>query len=221
MVRFAGFPLAALDFYEDLEADNTRIFWRAHKDTYERCVRAPLIALTDELAPEFGDAKVFRPYRDIRFSKNKAPYKTHEGAICADRDGVGGLYVQIDAGGLLLAGGCYSAAPDQIARFRTAVDTAESGNALQNLVDDLRAAGHTIAGDNLKTRPRGYPETHPRIELLRHRTLYASRRFGAPDWLSSSRVRDVVAQAWREYQPLHEWFCQHVGPSQLPARRRR
>jgi uncharacterized protein (TIGR02453 family) len=221
MAEFAGFPLAALDFYEDLEADNTRTFWLAHKETYELCVRAPLVALINEMAPEFGDPKVFRPYRDVRFSKNKAPYKTHEGAICTDPHRVGGLYVQIDAEGLMVAGGCYSAAPDQIERYRAAVDAPQSGKELQHIVDGLQAGGHTVAGAQLKTHPRGYLDAHPRIELLRHRTLYAWQRFGAPDWLGTPAVRDVVDRTWRGYQPLLDWFCKHVGPSQLPARRYR
>jgi uncharacterized protein (DUF2461 family) len=74
---FTGFPLAALDFYDDLEMDNTKAFWTAHKDVYETAVRAPMAALVAALEPEFGPAKVYRPYRDVRFAKDKTPYKTH------------------------------------------------------------------------------------------------------------------------------------------------
>ncbi|MEO8889820.1 MAG: DUF2461 family protein, partial [Jatrophihabitantaceae bacterium] len=70
-MTFAGIPLAALDFYEDLEADNTKAWWAAHKSMYDDSVRAPIEALATALTPEFGAAKFFRPYRDVRFAKDK------------------------------------------------------------------------------------------------------------------------------------------------------
>jgi len=78
-MSFTGIPVAALDFYEDLENDNSKAFWTAHKDVYDEQVKAPLVALAAALGPEFGDGKFFRPYRDIRFAKDKTPYKTHQG----------------------------------------------------------------------------------------------------------------------------------------------
>lgn len=71
MAEFTGFPEAALDFYDDLEMDNTKSFWEAHKAVYLGSVKAPMVALTDALEKEFGKAKVFRPFRDVRFAKEK------------------------------------------------------------------------------------------------------------------------------------------------------
>jgi uncharacterized protein (DUF2461 family) len=68
---FAGFPEEALVFYEGLRADNTKAYWTDHKSLYDAAVRAPMQALLDELEPEFGRAKLFRPYRDVRFAKDK------------------------------------------------------------------------------------------------------------------------------------------------------
>ena len=72
-MSFTGFPVAALDFYDDLEMDNSKSFWEAHRDVYKESVEAPMKALTAALEPEFGTAKVFRPYRDVRFAKDKTP----------------------------------------------------------------------------------------------------------------------------------------------------
>ena len=66
---FTGIPMAALDFYEDLEDDNTKTFWAAHKHVYDESVKAPMEALVMAVEPEFGPAKLFRPYRDVRFAK--------------------------------------------------------------------------------------------------------------------------------------------------------
>ena len=82
---FRGWPAEALEFYEGLEADNSKAYWTAHKDVYETVVLSPMKAIAAELAPEFGDGKVFRPNRDVRFSTDKSPYKTHIGSPPAER----------------------------------------------------------------------------------------------------------------------------------------
>jgi uncharacterized protein (DUF2461 family) len=78
---FPGWPAAAVEFYRGLEADNSRAYWISRKDVYEESVRAPMEALLHELADEFGEGKIFRPNRDIRFSADKSPYKTAIGAL--------------------------------------------------------------------------------------------------------------------------------------------
>ncbi|MEU5410380.1 DUF2461 domain-containing protein [Nocardia asteroides] len=202
---FTGFPLTALDFYEDLEADNSKTFWAAHKQTYEEAVRAPMTALTAELEAEFGPAKIFRPYRDVRFAADKSPYKDHQGAVAATMPGVG-WYVQIGAAGLFVAGGCYMMSPAALATLRATIDDDVRGAELEHILADATAAGFTIGGDQLKTKPKGYPADHPRIELLRHKSLTARREFGAPDWLSTPAAATEIRRAWTELRPLVEWF---------------
>ncbi len=126
-MTFEGFPVEALDFYDDLEDDNTKSFWAAHKHVWERSVRDPMVALTDALAPEFGPAKVFRPYRDVRFSKDKTPYKDHQGAFVAVAPATG-WYVEVGAPGVRVGAGFYEAGPARLASIRAAV------------ADDLRGA---------------------------------------------------------------------------------
>ena len=71
-MAFEGWPAEALEFYEGLQADNSRTYWTRHKPVYDQQVLGPMADLVAELAPEFGDAKIFRPYRDVRFSKDKS-----------------------------------------------------------------------------------------------------------------------------------------------------
>ncbi|TDB84231.1 DUF2461 domain-containing protein, partial [Actinomadura sp. 7K534] len=149
-MAFKGFTHETFEFYEGLQADNSKSYWSAHKDTYERHVREPMTELCAELEDEFGAVKLFRPYRDLRFSKDKTPYKTHQGGHTSE-----GFYLQVDADGLLAAGGMYAPTPEQLRRYRDAVGSDTSGGELQAIVDELRAAGMEIAGDRLKTRPRG------------------------------------------------------------------
>lgn len=209
---FTGFGEHAVDFYEGLAADNSKAYWEDHKFIYEQQIRAPMLALLAELEAEFGAGKLFRPYRDVRFSSDKSPYKTHCGAVI-EMPGAA-RYVQLDADGLLVAGGAYRWSADQLARYRQAVDDERTGTALERL---LAATRHLQrGGSTLRGRPRGVPATHPRIELLRHRSLYLWRRW-SPDHALHERVSlDRVREGWRASQPLIDWIARHVGGAEQP-----
>ncbi len=121
-MSFSGFPAEAFAFYEGLEADNSKSYWAAHKAVFDSCVLAPMQDLLEELEPTFGAAKMFRPYRDVRFSKDKSPYKTRQYAVVhLGSAGIAGLYVGIDADGLHLGGGLYQASTEQARRMRAAI----------------------------------------------------------------------------------------------------
>jgi uncharacterized protein (TIGR02453 family) len=217
-MSFPGFPEQALDFYEGLEADNTKAYWSDHKAVYEQCVREPLLALCAVVEPEFGPAKVFRPYRDVRFSRDESPYKTAQGALLRGAEGDESFYVQVGAAGLLVAAGYHEMASDQVQRYRAAVEDDVTGDQLRDLVDDLEARGHRVEGDVMKTRPRGVDPDHPRLHLLRHRTLVAVHQYPPDPWLHTPHAADVVVSTWREMQPLGRWLARHVGASHLPRR---
>ena len=204
---FSGIPLAALDFYEDLEADNSKAFWAAHKHVYEASVRAPMEALAAELAPEFGAAKYFRPYRDVRFAKDKTPYKTQQGLWFGESS----IYVQIDPAGLMVAGGYWSTESSQVARLRRAVADDVAGPALQRAILAVERAKFEIGGQSVTRIPSGYPKDHPRADLLLYKTLTGRREFGAPAWLTTKRARTEITKAARSLAPLTSWLDTHVG----------
>jgi uncharacterized protein (TIGR02453 family) len=206
MLAFAGFPEAGLDFYDDLEADNTRSFWAAHREVYESAVRAPMSALLAALEPEFGTAKMFRPYRDVRFAKDKSPYKTHQGAYVA-RGPATGWYVELSAAGVRVGVGFYQAAPDRLTRIRAAIADNRSGPRLQRIIEALVADGWRLGGEALKTAPRGYDVTHPRIDLLRHKSLTVGKSYGFEPVIHTPQVR----ADWRSATPFVEWVCDHAG----------
>jgi uncharacterized protein (TIGR02453 family) len=220
-VSFEGFPDAGLVFYEGLEADNTKTYWTRHKADYETHVKAPLQALLDELAPEFGTAKVFRPYRDVRFSHDKTPYKTHQGAVVhPEGRGAGAWYVQISAEGLMVSGGCWRLESDQVDRYRRAVADAVQGPRLKAEVDRLTAADWSIEGERLSRVPAGYTADDDRVELLRHKSLHATRRWDPADWLHERPALDRVRAAWRDLQTLNAWLADNVGATTKEPRGR-
>jgi uncharacterized protein (TIGR02453 family) len=220
-VTFQGFPDDGLVFFEGLEADNSRTYWTEHRATYDASVRAPLQELVDELAPEFGTPKLFRPHRDVRFSKDKTPYKTHQGAVLhPDGAGLGSVYVQLSADGLWVSGGCWRLQPDQVERFRRAVADDLQGSRLAAEVQRLRARGFDIGGERLTRAPRSWPADHERIDLLRHKSLHAGRGWAPAGWLHERAVLDRVRAAWRDFGALNAWLADNVGATTKESRRR-
>jgi uncharacterized protein (TIGR02453 family) len=202
---FNGFPVAALDFYDDLEMDNTKSFWEAHKAIYEEAVKAPMTALVKELEPEFGPAKVFRPYRDVRFAKDKTPYKTNQGAFVATGPAMG-FYVEIAARGMRVGAGFYDASGERLAAVREAIADDKTGPKLQRALTKLEKGGWEIGGETLKTAPRGYDADHPRIELLRHKQLFVGKPYGFEKFIHTPGLLDRVRDDWRALEPLMDWL---------------
>jgi uncharacterized protein (TIGR02453 family) len=204
-VSFTGFPVAALDFYDDLEMDNTKSFWEANKPVYKDAVETPMKSLTAALEPEFGTAKVFRPYRDVRFAKDKTPYKTHQGAFVGAGPATG-WYVEISARGTRVGGGFYDAEGRRLAAVREAMAEEKSGKALERVLKKLEKDGFEIGGDQLKTSPRGYDADHPRIHLLRHKQLFVGRSYGFEDDAINAGLVDRVREDWKSLRPLISWL---------------
>ncbi|MDV8146882.1 DUF2461 domain-containing protein [Arthrobacter sp. B10-11] len=211
MTTFHGIPAGAFAFYAELEDNNNREWWLEHKDSYASLVRDPLTALLAELEPRFGPGKIFRPNRDIRFSQDKSPYKTAQGAFASAQEGVG-YYLQVSADGLLVGGGYHSHSPAQLARFRNSVDASGTGESLRQIVDNVAAAGFAVEGEKLKTVPRGYSRDHPRAELLKHKSLSAGIELGQPDWLESPAAAQEIAALWEKLRPLVDWVGRHASP---------
>ncbi|KAA1380887.1 DUF2461 domain-containing protein [Aeromicrobium fastidiosum] len=185
--------------------DNTKTFWETHKHVWAESVSAPMKALTAALAAEFGEAKIFRPYRDVRFAKDKTPYKNHQGAFVATGPSTG-YYVQVGAPGVRVGAGFYDASTARLASIREAIVDQRRGQELEDLLATLRAAGWEVGGDRLKTSPRGYDADHPRIELLRHKSLTAGRSYGFEHFVHTAELLDHVRADWRAATPLIEWF---------------
>jgi uncharacterized protein (TIGR02453 family) len=205
-MTFKGWPIEAVEFYEGLQADNSKVFWQEHKGVYETCVRAPMEQLLAELADEFGPGTLFRPFRDVRFSGDKSPYKTN----CAARLGMG--YISFSADGLSVGGGLYMPDPAALQRYREAVENKKSGPQLVEIVDALHRAGYrTMAHEVLKTAPRGIPKDHPRIELLRHKGIAMMKDWPVGAWLGTAKAKDRVITTLRAGEPLNAWLTRYVG----------
>lgn len=208
---FRGWPVEAIEFFDHLEVDNSKAFWLEHKDVYERAVRAPMAALLAELEPVYGPGRIYRPYRDVRFSKDKTPYKTNIAAHVGEAG-----YVSLSAAGLAVGSGMYQMAADQLDRYRQAVAADRSGTDLEAIAAELRRQGHECTAHGaLKTAPKGYPKDHPRIELLRAKGLTAWHQWPPARWLATAKTKDRVVAVIEAATPLNEWLATHVGESTI------
>jgi uncharacterized protein (TIGR02453 family) len=205
-MAFTGWPVEGVEFYEGLEADNSRTYWHANKAVYDECVKGPMEALLAELEPQFGKGKIFRPNRDTRFSKDKSPYKVNCAAVLP------GGYVSFSADGLFAGAGLYMPDAPALARFRDAVAADRSGKALESIVATLRKAKYEVgAHETLKTAPKGVDKDHPRIELLRQKGIVMSKGWPVGAWLGTKKAKDRVVETFVAARPLVAWLDKHVG----------
>jgi uncharacterized protein (TIGR02453 family) len=205
-MAFNGWPEEALDFYDGLAADNSKTYWTEHKALYTEKILRPMTELTEELAEEFGEPKIFRPYRDVRFSNDKSPYKTHIAAVIGDTG-----YIQLSAEGLGAGAGMWEMNPDQLARYREAVADDGVGAELEKITTGLEQAGHTVHGHGvLKSAPRGYPADHPRIALLRYKGITAWQQWPVEPWLETAAAKDRIVAFFRTTSLLRAWLAENV-----------
>ena len=158
-------------------------------------MKAPFLELSEAIEREFGALHVFRPNRDIRFAKDKTPYKTAAAAVTESEGGTA-YYVQISSEGLFVGSGYYHLASDQLERYRAAVADAKSGPKLAAAVAALRK--QPLRGRGARSRsqraPRGYPNDHPRIDLLRMKGMHVGQDVRRARWLHTAGALDRIVK---------------------------
>lgn len=219
-MAFEGFSKDSFEFFAELEVNNNKAWWEANKARYETSVRAPLLSLLEDIAAEFGVAKVYRPYRDTRFSLDKTPYKDRAAAAVFGKSATG-FYVEVSARGLDLGGGYWHPGKDQIDRFRTLVDDVRYFGDLEATVEEMEEAGFGIyQADALKTAPRGFSADHPRINLLRLKHMVIERMEAPAEWMYQPSAASVIAERWRTVGIWNDWLVENLGPSTEPPKPR-
>ena len=206
---FTGFLPEAIQFLADLAVNNERTWFQPRKRDYEQLLKEPLEALCVALAERFGDRGIplradparspFRIYRDVRFSKDKSPYKTNVGASfpwVGEGDRSAGGYFHIAPGEVFVGGGIWHPEPGKVAAFRHLVD--HDPARLHAVIDDpdfVQAFGG-ISGDKLTRVPKGYRAEHPEAELLKLKGFVFGRSLSDADAASADlpdRVADTLS----------------------------
>ena len=204
---FTGFPPEAFKFFAQLAKNNNRDWFHAHKDVYERACSEPMKALMAAIDPPFGTGWMSRINNDMRFNKDRAPYKTHTDAS------VKGHYVSVGPQGMYVGTGLYKPEPATLRQLREAIADDASGTKLQTIVTALRRSGYTVSTHEASvTPPRGYHADHPRIELLKMKDIHAGKSF-EPALLSSPKALTHVKKAMSDLRPFSDWLAKHVQVS--------
>ena len=203
-MAFEGWRGDFVGFFRGLELDNSKAYFDSHRELYEEAVRGPLLALLAELEPELGATRMFRINRDIRFSRDKSPYKTNVAGHAGE------LYVHLDRRQLFVGAGNHHPEPAWLRAFRTAV-AGPAGAELGRIVEAARAQGFTAGGDPLSTAPKGFPPEHERIEILRWRNVVLGRRWEIGPWIATREARERVVDAWGYLEPFAGWLGRHVA----------
>lgn len=202
---FAGFPREAFQFFKNLANNNNRDWFLANKSTYERSCRDPFQALTVALDPPVGATRMTRMNRDIRFSKDKSPYRTHVSTMIRD------CYLMLSADGLYVGAGIYMPEPAVLNKLRAAIHEDKSGKQLAAIVASLRGKDYTVESHEIVgSVPRGYSAAHPRLDLLRMKDIHAGKTIEAAQLLSGKAVQ-AVEKVFAEVAPLKQWLIRHVG----------
>jgi uncharacterized protein (TIGR02453 family) len=209
-------PPDALEFLRDLEENNDREWFKANRRRYDEYLMAPARELADKLG-RLGPPRFFRPWNDTRFRPGP-PLKEHLGIAIA-YGAAGGYYFELSLDGLIVAGGMYHPARDQLERFRAAIDDDRKAKGFERAVAKARRAGLEMAEPHLKRAPRGYPNDHPRIERLRLKHMVVSRRHELEPWLHEPSCDERIRSQLEGARPLVTWLAETVGPSTQPHTR--
>jgi uncharacterized protein (TIGR02453 family) len=205
-------PPEAVAFLRELEENNDRTWFKANRRRYDTYLVQPARELAEALA-DLGDLHLFRPYNDTRFHM-RPPIKEHLG-VAIGYGGAGGYYVELSLDGLLVAAGLHQPAPDQLGRFRAAIDGGgRRAAAFERAVKTAGAAGLALAEPELKRAPRGYPIDHRRIDRLRLKELTLHRRHELEPWLHDPACHTRIRAELDAATPFVRWLADHVGPSQ-------
>jgi uncharacterized protein (TIGR02453 family) len=221
-MSFAGFPPETVKFLAGLSRNNDKEWFEAHRGDYDAYFVEPAKSFVEALAPRLKKidpsvqavpavgGSIMRIYRDVRFAKDKSPYKDHLDLWFWSGKKKGwdasGFFFRLAPKRLMVGAGMHGFPPPVLARYRRAVLDKRKGAALAKIVASLRKAGYEVGGESYKKPPRGVPEDHPRSALLKHGGLHAGWEATHPKELSRPAFVELVAKRFAAVAPLHSWL---------------
>jgi uncharacterized protein (TIGR02453 family) len=224
---FEGFPRACVRFYEDLARNNTREWFSEHKSEFEDHVMTPARDFVyemgeriREIAPKIVadprlDRSIFRHYRDTRFSRDKAPYKTHLGIFLWEgqrpKMECPGYYFHLEPPNLLLGVGIHCFSKPLLECYRDSVVHPEHGADLGQAVKAVEDKGYAIGVRHFKKTPRGYDPHHDNATLLLHNGLTAAFMARIPDELYTTDLIPYCFRRFADMAPIHRWLLDMIG----------
>lgn len=226
-VKFAGFSKLTIKFFKDLENNNRRDWFEDHRDTFEKYVMSPaqefvmqMGELLKPMCPKIVanpkvDKSIFRIYRDVRFSKDKTPYKTHLGIFLWEgprkKLGNPGFYLQLDKSKILIAGGLYQLPRELMKPYRDAVSDSKKGAEVSEIIKKIvKNSSYKLGGTHYKRVPKGYAADSTNADLLLHNGLYLYHEGALPKEVYSADFLDYSLSVFKDIMPLHNWIRDNI-----------
>lgn len=222
---FTGFPQEGLQFLADLAQNNNREWFQTHKQMYLDTIVAPAQAFVLAIGEGLqsissgirydtrtnGSGSLMRIYRDVRFSKDKTPYKTNVGIVWWEGNGKKteepGFYFGLDSSGAGTHAGLHGFSKGMLHAYRDAVVDDSLGNELAEILNTITQNGrYTLSAPHYKRTPRGYDAENPRADLLLYNGLYASAPTLPEGIITSPELVDVCLEQFRHMVPLQQWL---------------
>jgi uncharacterized protein (TIGR02453 family) len=223
MSTFDGFPKETIRFLSTLKKNNDKKWFDAHREDYEQSFLEPAKKFVEAIAPRLRkidrsiqaepkvNGSIMRINRDVRFSKDKSPYKDHLDLWFWSGEKKGwdksGFFFRLTPNRLMLGAGMHGFEPPALDRYRKAVLDKKRGDALVKAVESVRRGGYEVGGETYKKPPKGTPPDHPRTDLLKHSGLYAGWDDKHPSALHKASFVDFVAKHFAATAPIHDWLC--------------
>lgn len=226
--EFEGFQPSTLQFFADLKENNDRDWFAANKSRYLDDVVEPAKSFIMTLGGMLtgldqsvnydtrtnGAGSMFRIYRDLRFSKDKSPYKTHLGMVfwlgSGKKKESPAFYVGISDKGADVFAGMWQFPKETLAAYRAAVDDPSKGDELATILDDLRTAGYKVGGDTYKRVPRGFDPDHPHAALLKHSAVHGGMSKIEPTLVTSHAFLPSAFEHCTNLHPMVEWISRNT-----------
>jgi len=222
MAQFNGFPKEYVTFFNKLKKNNTKQWFEKHRSEYDEFVMHPAREFVTEMgkklrkiAPEVNaipkiNKSLFKINRDVRFSKDKSPYKTYMGIWLWEGDRkrmeCSGFYLHVENKNMLIGVGIKMFSKPLMDRYRKAVVDKKQGAALKSAVKKATGEGYLIDGKHYKKVPRGYDADHPNGEYLLYNGLTARVEGKVPDAFYSGALIDYAYTHYKNMLPLHRWL---------------
>jgi uncharacterized protein (TIGR02453 family) len=211
-----------LDFLRKLAKHNNKTWFDAHRADYEQA-KAHFEALLEDLVMRFDPIEslhgmtprdfMYRINRDVRFSADKSPYKTNFAAVLgrAGRKSMrSAYYLHVQPGESFLGGGVYMPTPEQLKTIRTAIASNPSELQKISAAKDFVKYFGAMAGDKLKTAPKGFAPDHVAAELLKHKQFLVMHAVSEADVTAAGFAKHVIA-VFKAMQPFNEYFNRVLG----------
>ncbi len=223
-ITFSHFPNETIEFYRQLEHNNNREWFEAHKQDYLEYVQKPSLAFITAMGERLkeissnivydtrtnGAGSLMRIYRDIRFSPDKTPYKTNLGIVFWEGEGKKsenpGFYFHVAPYGIGFFSGMYGFNKQMLNAYRAAVIDDTLGVELVEVINNIQSSGYETGGEHYKRVPHSFDPDHPRADLLKYNTLYASITDLNPELMTQPEFMDVAFGHWKNMAPLHRWL---------------